>query len=98
MAEKPITPPNQHLGLSLSRHLLAKLNGPGSLGQAEPVWAIASEAITPGVGLWHGLANPVQRRSWLLLKALEIHTLEHALELAQRAEAFLLGADYGKQR
>jgi hypothetical protein len=38
------------------------------------------------------LQDPVRRRSWLLAKALESHSLDQALKLARAAEAFIIGS------
>lgn len=93
MREKPVIVSSQQLGLSLSLELLTELQNDKPV--IHLLWATSEEQDEFGCicAEFSGqFATPTQRRSWLLLKALETNTFEDALEVARMAEAFLLGA------
>lgn len=66
---------------------------PDPHGAAERLFAARSPADLSKIplDLSKKFANPVQRRAWLLLRALETNTFEDALELARKAEALVVG-------
>jgi hypothetical protein len=64
---------------------------PENATEASVPASLGGELSKVTLDLWEGFTNPVQRRSWLLLKALETNTFEDALELARKAETFVVG-------